>query len=190
MTSRLPSVLSALDLPLVELQCAVLDGELYALDQCFCPIDEFETTHLRARALGVVLDPRIIAERLSAAWVWGALVTPPRRHQLCVAIGARTRPHASLNATLREVVISPEEIDSVAGVSVTSRLRTVIDLLRFSESFGNREIQAIATLMTEGTLDYSECANSMLVRRNLPQKRIALERLTLVRARHPQPAAS
>ena len=87
-------------------------------------------------------------------------------------------------------MISPEEIDTVAGVSVTSRLRTVIDLLRFSESFGTREIQAIATLMIEGVLDYSMCANSLLIRRNLPQKRIALERLALVRARHPQAAAS
>ena len=190
MTPRLPPVLSALDLPLAELQCAALDGELYALDQCFCPIDEFETIHLRARALGVVLDPRIIAERLSAAWVWGALITPPRRHQLCVAIGARTRPHPSLNATLREVVISVDEIDTVAGVSVTSRLRTVIDLLRFSENFGDREISAIATLMADGKLDYVMCSDSLSARRNLPKKRIALERLARVCAGHPHASAS
>lgn len=177
MTPRLPPVLSALDLPLAELQCAALDGELYALDQCFCPIDEFDTIHLRARALGVVLDPRVIAERLSAAWVWGALLNPPQRHQLCVAIGARTRPHPSLNATLREVVISVDEIDTVSGVSVTSRLRTIIDLLRFSEHFGDREISAVNTLMSDGNIDHAACSQALLKRRNLPQKRIALERL-------------
>jgi hypothetical protein len=190
MTPRLPPVLSALDLPLVELQCAALDGELYALDQCFCPIDEFETTHLRAKALGLVLDPRIIAERMSAAWVWGALSAPPRRHQLCVAIGARTRPHPSLNATLREVVISPAEIDTVSGVRVTSRLRTVIDLLRFTENFGAREVLAVASLMADGKLDHSTCSLSLLARRNLPQKRIALERLAQVCASHPRATAS
>ncbi|MGV8876661.1 MAG: hypothetical protein ACOH1K_04025 [Rhodoglobus sp.] len=180
MNPRLPPVLSALDLPLPELQCAALDGELYPLDHCFCSIDEFETIHLRARALGVVLDPRIIAERLSAAWVWGALPTAPPRHQLCVAIGARTRPHYSLNAFLREVVISSDEIDSVSGVSITSRLRTVIDLLRFSDSFGEREISAITTLMADGRLDHAICSEALLARRNLPQKRLALERLNQV----------
>jgi len=180
MTPRLPPVLSALDLPLAELQCAALDGELYALDHCFCPIDEFETVHLRARALGVVLDARIIAERLSAAWVWGAIAVPPSRHQLCVAIGARTRQRSSLRATLREVVIEPSEIDTVSGVNVTTRLRTVLDLLRFSEEFGARESSTVATLMRDGTLEYSDCSHALSVRRNLPQKRIALERLTQV----------
>jgi hypothetical protein len=186
MTPRLPPVLSAFDLPLVELQCAALDGELFAVDQCFCSIDEFETIHLRARALGLVIDTRIIAERMSAAWVWGALINPPSRHQLCVAIGARTRPHPSLNALLREVVISPEEIDSVAGVSVTSRLRTVIDLLRFCESFGARETDAVTTLMTDGKLDYAACSDFLTARRNLPQKRIALERLARVCTNQPK----
>jgi len=180
MTPRLPPVLSALDLPLAELQCAALDGELYALDHCFCSIDEFETVHLRARALGVALDTRIIAERLSAAWVWGALAVPPSRHQLCVAIGARTRQHSVPSATLREVVIEPNEIDTVSGVSVTTRLRTVLDLLRFSEVFGARESSTIATLMRDGRLEYSACSNALTVRKNLPQKRIALERLAHV----------
>lgn len=190
MTSRLPRVLSSLDLPLAELQCAALDGELYALDQCFCSIDEFETTHLRARALALVLDPRIIAEQMSAAWVWDALIAPPRRHQLCVAIGARTRPHPSLNAILREVVISPEEIDTVAGVSVTSRLRTVVDILRFSEIFDDRESSAVRRLMADGGLDFEACSRALLARRNLPLKRIALERLTRVCATQPRMAAS
>jgi hypothetical protein len=180
MTRRLPQVLSTLDLPFAELQCAVLDGELYPVDQCYCPIDEFETIHLRARALGVVLDSRIIAEQMSAAWIWGALSTPPRRHQLCVAIGARTRPHPSLSATLREVVISPQEIDTVSGTMVTSRLRTVIDLLRFSESFGPHELSAIASLMTDGDLDQAACSLVLTARRNLPQKRVALERLAQI----------
>jgi hypothetical protein len=189
MTPRLPSVLSAVDLPLAELQCAALDGELYALDQCFCAIDEFETTHLRARALGVVLDSRIIAERMSAAWVWGAVITPPRRHQLCVAIGARTRPHPSLNATLREVVISSDEIDTLSNVNVTSRLRTVLDLLRFSENFSIRETSAVIALMKGGKLDHATCTDALSARKNLPQKRVALERLALIPTAAMQTAA-
>jgi hypothetical protein len=102
-----------------------------------------------------------------------------------VAIGARTRPHPSLNAILREVVITPDEIDTVGintvgSVSITSRLRTVIDLLRFSDNFGDRESSAIATMMLDGALDYDACSNSLTARRNLPQKRIALQRLAYV----------
>ncbi|GHD77422.1 hypothetical protein CLV85_1505 [Salinibacterium amurskyense] len=178
MTPRLPPVLSAHDLPLAELQCAALDGELYPLDSCFCPIDEFDTIHLRARALAVVLDPRIIAERMTAAWVWAATLNPPVRYELCVAIGARTRPHGTLNAVVREVVIGADDIDTVSGVSVTSRLRTVLDIARFSEPFGPRERAAVSTLMADGGFGYEECATVLNARRNLPQKRVALERLT------------
>lgn len=181
MTPRLPPVLSAHDLPLAELQCAALDGELYPLDSCFCPIDEFDTVHLRARALAVVLDNRIIAERMTAAWVWAATLNPPNRHELCVAIGARTRPQHGLNAVLREVVIGPDDIDTVSGVSVTSRLRTVLDLARFSEPLGAQESAAIATLMRDGGFGYQDCADALNARRNLPLKRLALERLNTLK---------
>jgi len=177
MTSRLPSVLSKNDLPSAELQCAALDGEVYPLDSCYCPIDEFDTIHLRARALGTALDSRIIAERMTAAWVWNAALNPPRRHELCVATGARTRPASDLNAVLREVVIDESEIDLIAGVQVTSRLRTVIDILRFSESFDEREQKAVTTLLVDGVISLDDCVAAVTGRRNLPQKRRALERL-------------
>jgi len=180
MSPRLPSVLSPHDLPLAELQCAALDGEVYPLDSCYCPIDEFDTIHLRARALGVVLDRRVIAERMTAAWVWTAVPKPPVRHELCVAIGARARPRSTLNAVLREVVIDATELDTVSGVSVTSRLRTVVDLVRFSDPFGPRERTAVVALMADGGFDFDECVASLNARRNLPQKRRALERLKSV----------
>ncbi|MCU1403664.1 MAG: hypothetical protein JWM70_1988, partial [Microbacteriaceae bacterium] len=37
--SRLESVLCRIDLPEAELQAARLDGEVYAVSECFCPID-------------------------------------------------------------------------------------------------------------------------------------------------------
>jgi len=180
MTPRLPPVLDSTNLPLPELQCAALDGEVFPLDLVFCPIDEFETLHLRARALGTVIDSRIIAERMTAAWLWGAVSRPPRRHHLCVSIGARTRPPLGLQAMLREVVITEDDIATVAGVRITSRLRTVLDLARFCQSFDEREKAVVRTLMADENLDYAECVRSLEARRNLPQRRRALERLASV----------
>ena len=55
MTPILPPVLGALDLPAPELHAARLDGEVFALDECFCPIDEIEQSIHRARALAAIL---------------------------------------------------------------------------------------------------------------------------------------
>lgn len=174
---RLPAVLSADDLPDPELRAARLDGELFPVGDCFCPVDEIEQPRLRAAALHAGQSERLIGEQLSAAWVWGALDLPPQQLQFCVGVGARVSHSPARWMTLREVVIEPREVVDLDGRLVTSPLRTVVDLVRFSPRFGGHEIGAVRRL--GGFLD--EAAELIAGRRNLPNKRRAMARLDLCR---------
>lgn len=176
MSQRLPSVLSTVDLPLPELIAARLDGEVFALDGCFCPVDEIEQPWHRARAVHMGLSERLIAEQFSAAWVWGAADRPPQVHQLCVTSDARVMHSPAPWISVREVVIEPPEIAVIAGLQVTTPLRTAVDIARFSPLFDDRDEDAVVRLMTLGGFDAADCIAEMERRRNLPQKRQAVDR--------------
>ncbi|MEP6480534.1 MAG: type IV toxin-antitoxin system AbiEi family antitoxin [Rhodoglobus sp.] len=183
MSQRLPHVLSGHDLPLAELLAARLDGELFRVDECFAPVDEIEQPTHRAGALSAILPERLIAEQRSAAWVWGALDTPPARHELCVVAGTRTRSPGVSWMRLREVVIEPGELTTIGGLQLTTPLRTVVDLARFSANFGEAEELIVQRLLHAHGLTRQQCLDDLERRRNLPNKRQALARLTHVEAR-------
>lgn len=185
---RLPPVLSASDLPVAELMAARLDGELFPVDDCFVPIDEIEGPAHRARALRAGLTDRtgadrmnperLIAERRSAAWVWGALDLPPAVHELCVTVDSRVVHSAATWVAVREVVITPGEIAHSDGFPVTTAMRTAIDIARVGETFGDTDARTIGRLMAIGGFGAGDCLAEMDRRRNLPGKHRALLRLT------------
>jgi hypothetical protein len=172
--SRLSPVLTSHDLPLAELHALRLDGELMPLDEGFTAVDQpVELSH-RAASLGVYCDSRLIVEQHSAAWVWGALPRPPARHELCASIGARSRSVHPLRLLVREVVIAADEWVQLAGVKVTTPLRTASDLARFSTRYDHALVEQLLTLHG---LEVADVVEDLASRRNLPRKRIALERL-------------
>jgi hypothetical protein len=186
MPPRLAPVLSERDLPAAELRAAALDGELFALDGCWVPIDEPERESQRARSLAAQLPDRVIVERRSAAWVWGLLEAPPRPHELCTAIGARVRTGEGWPAP-REVVIDDDETVVMGGIRVTTPLRTLVDLARFSAHFDE---SLALRLLALGGMRLDDVIRAIGDRRNLPGKRVALERLTSLSARAAEPAAT
>ena len=177
MSQRLHHVLSHTDLPLPELFAARLDGELFRVDHCFAPIDEIEQPAHRAASLRAGNPDRVIAEQRSAAWIWGALDTPPAQHELCVATGARVRAPARGWVHMREVVIEASEIAVLDDMQVTTPLRTAVDLARFSVEFGEGEKSIVVSLMTQFGFGIIDCIDDMNRRRNLPNKRKAIARL-------------
>ena len=178
--TRLHSVLTTDDLPLAELCAARLDGELYSLDSCFCPVDELEFPALRANVIAAQWPFRLIAEQRSAAWVHGVTDAPPARHDLCADISARARPTNLRRANVREVVVDTTEIMRIGRLDVTTPLRTTLDLCRVSTTFGDVEREICVALMRLGNVDIAECIHTLESRRNLPNKKLAITRLESV----------
>jgi hypothetical protein len=180
--ARLAPVLHSGDLPLAELCAARLDGELVAVDDAFVAVDTAIVASVRAAAASRDWSPRLIAEQGTAAWIWGAAPTPPPRHQLCASLERRARPPTPARCVLREVVIDDDEILLAAGVPVTTPLRTLIDIARFSPDFGPDERTAVRELATLGGVTLAECRRALDRRRNLPGKRLAWARVREVLA--------
>lgn len=174
---RLMPVLSTADLPRPELDAARLDGELYLMDGCYCPIDEPERAALRGGSLAARFSPRLIAEQRSAAWVLGALDSAPRIHQLCAGLTARARPADLTGLEVREVVVDESDLLAIGGFRVTTPTRTACDLARFSRHFGALEQELIRRTMELGEVKLDDCLRLMERRRNLPGKKRAIQRI-------------
>jgi hypothetical protein len=179
MSPRLPLVLSPIDLPIVELQAARLDGELFRIDDAYACIDEIEQPTHRASSLKAGLPERLIAEQHTAAWVWGVLARPPLHHEFCVPHAARVRGPGGGWLRVREVVIPQSDIMVLDGMPVTSPLRTAVDLARFSAHFGKVEETIVTGLMQRFGFTLADCQRHMNSRRNLPGKLQACVRLQI-----------
>jgi len=177
MTRLLPLVLSRFDLPEAELHAARLDGELFAIDECFGPIDLAPQASLRAASLAAILPARLIAEQHTAAWVLGALLDPPARHQLCADSAARYRFAGAARFTVREVVLDSDDTTVLGGLRVTTALRTAIDLARFCAEFDAAEEEIVAGLARIGRFDLTGAIAGLERRRHLPGKVRAAQRL-------------
>ena len=128
--ARLPAVLGTDDLPLAELCAARIDGELFAIDEGWAPIDEPDLPSLRAAVVALRVSRSLIIERLSAAWVHGALDSAPRIAQFCVPHRSRIASIADRRVTIREVVLADDEVVEIGTVRCTTPARTAFDLLR------------------------------------------------------------
>jgi hypothetical protein len=123
----------------------------------------------------------VIIEQRSAAWVWGARLTPPTVHQLCAATGARVR--AAGWPPVREVVIDDSEIWTLGPARVTAPIRTIVDLARFAEPFDDELRATLVALLELAGVSVDACLATMDGRRNLPSKRLARARLSSLRGR-------
>lgn len=174
---RIPTVLSGAELPEQELISATLDGELQRVGDAFCPVDTVVGVSQRAAAVASGAPDWTIAERLTAAWIFGATLHIPRPLQLCVDSRTRLHPISTRFIIYREVVIDDEELTVLGGMPVTSALRTAIDLARFTEHFSTQHATIVSRLATLGKFGLAECASTINARRNLPNKHLALGRL-------------
>lgn len=174
----MPSILSEHDLPWAELQALRLDGDVWSLGTAMAPFDIPSTVELRAASLRPVLGDRMVAELETAAWVWGASTHPPYRPQACVRADARTSRDPSSPAIVREVVIGADSIAMIGGVSVCTPLHTAIELARAITEWMPAHATIVANLAETGRFTIADVVGAMDRRRNLPNKRRAVHRLT------------
>jgi hypothetical protein len=176
--TRIASTLTTADLSIAELCALRLDGVVFSIDDAFCAIDTVDSASLRASAIGYLCQHRLIAEQRTAAWIWGAIDAPPLRHELCASLGARSRPVDAKRSVVREVIIDDADVIELGGIRITTPLRTVLDLARFSADFGDNELGIVRRLMSMHRITLADCVDQLDSRRNLPNKRRAKERLS------------
>jgi hypothetical protein len=139
-------VLTRLDFPVAELSALRLDGEAFALDEAVIAVDEPELAANRAAALVGVLGQRMVAELDTALWVHGCLDRPPRVHTACTRRDARGRLLSTIRVSLRESSVPEEEIVTLAGIRLTGRPRTAVDVALLPRVPAAREAAARALL--------------------------------------------
>lgn len=164
------------ELPLAERCSAVLDGEAVRLGPAFTPVGSPPGMAVRARSLSHVLPSRLIADRRTAAWVYGALVELPRTIDACARKHKRPSALLAFDAPIREVVITEAEIAQIAGVSVTMPLRTVFDLVR-EPDFDKETAALVGRLARVCSISFEECDRYLDSRSHLPRKTLTRARL-------------
>jgi hypothetical protein len=175
--ARLPVVLGTDDLPIAELCAARLDGEVFAIDDGWAPVDEPDLPAFRAAVVALRVPRPLVIERLSAAWVHGGLDHPPEIAQFCVPLGSRIAVINDHRATVREVRIDEAEIVDFGRVRCTSVVRTGFDLLR-EPAFGDDLVEeVVGTLMAARPGLASELHHRLDAAARVPHRSTALARL-------------
>ena len=113
-----------------ELAAARLDGELVEVGEGYMPADAVETRELRAGSLAPLVGATLAATQLSAAWVHGAIDTPPTRHAVQRAVARRLSPPLDARVRYSDVRLDAADVQVIAGVAVTTPTRTLADLAR------------------------------------------------------------
>jgi len=121
-------------LSLAELTAACLDGVLVAIGGGYMPADAVETAWMRARSLAPLTGRRLAAVRVSAAWVHGGVHAEPARHHLQRADQRRARVPRDPRVIHHDALLDPADTVLIAGVSVSSPVRTMSDLARLDDA--------------------------------------------------------
>jgi hypothetical protein len=142
-------------LSVAELSAARLDGDVVEIGEGYMPADAIESTATRAASLRSICGTRLVAGSWSAAWIYGALTEPPSRHTVMRGSAHRIGNLIDRRAIFHDVGIEEPDVTEVAGVLVTSPLRTLIDVARRIREPEHREAAAsvVSALIGAGLVD-------------------------------------
>jgi len=157
-----------------ELAAACLDGHLIALGDAYIPADAVETAALRAGSLLPLLGDSLAASGMSAAWIHGAAPEPPVRHRVQRATSRRLHIVIDRRLDYHDTPIPERDLVRMGGVSVTSPLRTLIDLARADTA---AEAAAGRALLDAGDTTITEALSWLGEAGPLRGKRTALARV-------------
>ena len=168
-----------------ELQSLAADGLLARFHQHGYTLPGIPASpQLRARAAAgavpAAIRQRVVAGRMTAAWIYGCAAEPDR---LALLVDAKRRVSSlrgTRGCTLHEVKLGPFDVISLGGLMVSSPLRTALDIALHVEP--ERAVPALAGLLARPQQDVKL---RLLVRAieatpRVPHKRAALEKLALL----------
>lgn len=139
-----------------ELQAMAADGVLTRLSQRgFLPPGAAATPHLRARAaaagIPVSIRQRVVAGRMTAAWIYGCAREPDRLALLVDANRRISSLRATRGCSFHEVRLGSMDVVSLGGLMVSSPLRTAVDIALHVKP--ERAVPALSALLAAPELD-------------------------------------
>ena len=172
-----------------ELQAMAADGVLSQLYQRGYMLPGTATTpQLRARAASFAVPPgirqRVVAGRMTAAWIYGCAAEPDRLALLVDATRRVSSLRSTRGCTLHEVRLGPFDVVSLGGLMVSSPLRTALDIALHVDA--ERALPALRKMLASPELDVRLRLLTLAVEATprVPYKKAALEILS---ALHPGP---
>lgn len=170
-----------------ELQAMASDGVLTQLYQRgYLPSGSRATPQLRARAAAVLVRPairqRVVAGRMTAAWIYGCAAEPDRLALLVDAHRRISSLRSTRGCTFHEVRLGPFDVVSLGGLMVSSPLRTSVDIALHVDA--ERAIPALRALLGQPELGVRLRLLRLAVEATprMPHKRAALAKLEHLRA--------
>lgn len=127
-------------------------------------------------ALGADLSADLVVAGLSAAWVLTGVAPPPLLELVTTA-----RPRALAGTRIRQVEVSPAEVEAIGGCPVTIPVRTAIDVLRFAADDA-LALRAVEALLRSGHADPRAIDRRLASCAALPHLRRARARWSAVSA--------
>lgn len=168
-----------------ELQSMAADGVLAQLYQRGYTVPGIAASpQLRARAAAFAVPPgirqRVVAGRMTAAWIYGCAREPDRLALLVDAKRRISSLRSTRGCTLHEVRLGPFDVVSLGGLMVSSPLRTALDIALHVEA--ERAVPALRQLLDKPELGVRLRLLTLAVEATprLPHKKAALEKLALL----------
>ena len=162
------------------------DGVLTQLYQHgYLPPGTLPTPHLRARAAAVLIRPgirqRVVAGRMTAAWIFGCAPEPDRLALLVDASRRISGLRTTRGCTFHETRLGPFDVVSLGGLMVSTPLRTAVDIALHVDA--ERAVPALGALLgrPELGLGLRLLALAVDATPRMPHKRAALAKIACVR---------
>lgn len=165
-----------------ELQALAADGLLSRFHQHGYTLpDVAASPQLRARAAAgsvpAAVRQRVVAGRMTAAWIYGCAPEPDR---LALLVDTKRRVSGLRNTrgcTLHEVKLGPFDVVSMGGLMVSSPLRTALDIALHVDA--ERAVPTLAGLLARPQQDVRLRLLVLAIEASprVPHKRAALEKL-------------
>ena len=170
-----------------ELQAMASDGVLTQLYQRgYVPPGTRPTPQLRARAASVLISPairqRVVAGRMTAAWIYGCAAEPDRLAMLVDAHRRISSLRTTRGCTFHEVRLGPFDVVSLGGLMVSSPLRTSVDIALHVDP--GRAVPALRALLgrPELGLRLRLLVHAIEATPGMPYRKAALAKLEQLRA--------
>ncbi|MGO4186663.1 hypothetical protein [Pseudarthrobacter sp. TAF60_1] len=168
-----------------ELQTLAADGVLSQFHQHGYTLPDVQVSaQLRARAAANAVPApvrqRVVAGRMTAAWIYGCAEEPDKLALLVDAKRRISSLRSTRGCTLHEVRLGPFDVVSMGGLMVSSPLRTAVDIALHVDA--HRALPALAGLLARPEKDVRLRLLVLAIEATprVPHKRAALEKLALL----------